>query len=105
MRAETMNTFQCLTPESEWPSTTPVSKVHATDAQWFGICKAAVARNMFCDVSEESIFRNQFGDKILSGAMGVDKWKEIAGVIEHHLRFITISTPLNVYMRKFKAHI
>ena len=68
--------------------------------QWYGIVKAGVARNMFCEVVESEIFRNQFGNLILSGAVGVDKWKEVGGVLEHHLRLISILTPLNTYMRK-----
>ncbi len=55
---------------------------------------------MFCEVAEGQICRNEFGDLILSGAMGVDKWKEVDGVLEHHIRLISILTPLNTYMRK-----
>ncbi len=30
----------------------------------------------------------------------MDKCKEVDGILEHHLRFISILTPLNMYMRK-----
>ncbi len=55
---------------------------------------------MFTEVSENEIFRNQHGDMVLSGAMGVDKPKEVDGVIVHHLRMISILTPINCFMRK-----
>ncbi len=57
-------------------------------------------RNMFREVSEDDLFKKQFGDLVLHGAMGVDKFKEIDGVMEHQLRFITNLVPLNWYMRK-----
>ena len=87
---------RCLLPVAEWPSETPHSRVYATDAEWYSICKAAAARGMFVPVDVADIFRNQFGDLVLNGAMGVDKYKDS----EHQLRFISILTPLNAYMRK-----
>ncbi len=58
---------------------------------------------MFCEVAENQIFRNQFGDLILSGAIGVDKWKEVDGVLEHHLRHISILTRLTPICVRFAA--
>ena len=34
---------------------------------------------MFTEVSENEIFRNQLGDFVSNGAMGVDKLKEVNG--------------------------
>jgi hypothetical protein len=90
-----------LLPEAEWPEQTPCSKVHATDAEWYSLVKGGVARGIFCHVPESEIFTNQHGDLVLNGAMGVDKFKEVNGVLEQQLRFIAIFTPLNVYSRKF----
>jgi hypothetical protein len=103
LRDEMLNPLACLLPESEWPVQTPRSKVHATVGEWHAICKAAVARNMFCQIPESELFKNQFGDFVLNGAMGVDKFKEINGKMEHQLRFISILTPLNCYSRKFQG--
>ena len=91
----------CLLPESEWPSSTPRSKVYASDDEWFRICKAAPEMGMFVPMKESDIFRNQFGDLVTNGAMGVDKPKEVDGVMVQLLRFICILTPINCYMRKF----
>ena len=33
----------------------------------------------------------------------MDKWKELNGVLEHHLRFISIFTPINLYMHKING--
>ncbi len=52
---------KCLLPEAEWPTTTHRSKVHASEAEWYALVKAGVARNMFCEVAEGDIFRSQFG--------------------------------------------
>ena len=70
---------QALLPESEWPSVTPVSKVHALVSEWYEIVKAAHARKMFVEIAEDKIFRNQHGDLVLNGAMGVIKLKTING--------------------------
>ena len=47
--------------------------------------------------------RNQHGDLITNGAMGVDKLKEINGEKVNLFRFISILTPINAYMRKLKG--
>ena len=93
-----------LLPEAEWPVETPRSKVYASDAEWYAVCKAAAARGMFAECPEEEIFRNQYGDMVLNGAMGVDKPKEQSdGIVLWLLRFISIVTPLNAYSRKLKG--
>jgi hypothetical protein len=103
LKALVADPHQCLLPEAEWPAATPRSKVYADDANWFKICEAGAARDIICEVPEEDIFRNQLGEKVLNGAMGVDKWKDVLGVLEHHLRFISIFTPLNCYMHKING--
>ena len=39
---------RCLLPEPEWPEEVPRSKVHASDAEWYSVCKAGAARGIFC---------------------------------------------------------
>lgn len=56
---------------------------------------------MFEPIEENEIFTNQFGEKVLCGAMGVDKIKELEGKVLELLRFICILTPMNCYTRKF----
>ena len=55
---------------------------------------------MFVPIAEEKIFRNNFGEKVMTGAMGVDKVKEVNGHKVNLLRFICILCPINAYMRK-----
>ena len=75
LAADLENPEHCLLPENEWPSITPRSKVYASDDEWFRICKAGHERDMFVPIDENDIFRNQFGDLVTNGAMGVDKPK------------------------------
>ena len=100
---ELVDPRKALLPESEWPLVTPVSKVHAVMSEWYEIVKAAHAREMFVGIAENKIFRNQHGDLVLNGAMGVIKMKTIKGKEVKLLRFICILTCLNQYMRKFKG--
>ena len=67
------------------------------------ICKAAHARSMFVPIKEENIFKNQFGDKVTNGSMGVDKFKEVDGEQFVFLRFICILWPINSYMRQIEG--
>ncbi|CAK0814125.1 unnamed protein product, partial [Prorocentrum cordatum] len=55
----------------------PRSTVHASTAEWYSLVKAAATLGLFEEVEEEDIFRNQFGDLILGGAMGVEKVKQV----------------------------
>ena len=93
----------CLIPQADWPEVTPVSKVHASDTEWYNLCKGAAKRGMFCSVPEEEVFCNQFGTKVLNGAMCVDKFKTVDGESVHVLRFISNLTPINSYMRKLRG--
>ena len=103
LRAEIDHPEACLLPGAELPSVTPRSKVYSNNSEWHLLCEAACARGLFVPIAEDKIFRNQFGDLITCGAMGVDKFKEVDGVITHLLRFICILTPINAYMRKFRG--
>jgi hypothetical protein len=103
LRDELLNPDGVLLPRTEWPAETPRSKVCCDDSNWYSICKAAFDRSIFTEIPEEEIFRNQLGDMVLNGAMGVDKFKEVDGVMVHHLRFIANLTPTNAYMRKLSG--
>ena len=89
-----------LLPEAEWPTATPKSKVHASDDNWYLLCRAGFERGMFKPFPEDGILTNNFGDKVMAGAMGVDKVKEINGCRVELLRFICILCPINAYMRQ-----
>lgn len=91
---------KCLLPHEDWPSETPVSRVHADTDEWISIVRAGVERGMFAGVDEADIFTNQLGAPVLNGAMGVDKVREEGGVVTPLLCFISILTPLNQYMNK-----
>ena len=58
---------------------------------------------MFGTIPEEEIFVNNLGDKVLQGAMGVDKFKEVDGEQFVFLRFICILCPINSYMRQIEG--
>ncbi len=94
---------RCILLECEWPLETPRSKVCCTDSEWYSICKAGGERNMFTEVPGNGFFRNQLGDLVLNGAIGVGKSKEANGKMMHHLRFISDLTPANTYMRKLSG--
>ena len=89
-----------LLPESEWLAVTPVSKVHATMSEWYRLVQAAHARNLFVDVAEDEISRNQHEDLVLNGPMGVNKMRMVDGVEVKLLRFIYKRIRRNQYMRK-----
>ena len=79
LKAELEAPDSILLPESEWPLVTPVSKVHASEDEWYRICQAGHARGMLTAFPEEKIFRNNLGGKVMAGAMGVDKIKVVEG--------------------------
>ena len=55
------------------------------------------------EVAEKDILRDLQGELILNGAMGVDKYKGVAGKRVHHLRFITILVPSNAFLRRLRG--
>ena len=93
----------CLLPREDWPEQMPVSKVHADRDEWFRIVQAGAARGMFVKVEEQAIFRNQYGAKVLNGAMVVAKYKELDGELRKQQRFISVLTPVNAFMRALEG--
>ena len=79
LQAELASPASILLPESEWPEVTPTSTVHADDDEWYDMCVAGHEREMFVPIEEEKIVRNNLGEKVMIGAMGVEKIKEING--------------------------
>ena len=65
--------------------------------------KAGYERSMFVPIPECDFLVNDLGDKVLQGAMGVDKPKEFGGVLFVFLRFICILCPINSYMRHIEG--
>ena len=100
LQAELESPESILLPESEWPEVTPTSAVHADDDEWYDVCVAGHEREMFVPIEEEKIFGNNLGEKVMMGAMGVEKIKEINGEKMDLLRFICILCPINAYMWK-----
>ena len=100
LQAELASPASILLPESEWPEIRPTSTVHADDDEWYDMCVAGHEREMFVPIEEEKIFRNNLGAKVMTGAMGFEKIKEVDGKTVNLLRFICILCPINAYMRK-----
>ena len=100
--------WRCLLPESEWPSEPAVSRVHASDSEWYKVCTIAAQRGIFEKCDEHDIFIDVAGNKVLLGAMGVDKPKVQPGDgVLMLMRFICICCPVNAYFRKVRgdAHV
>ena len=103
LRDDLLNPQQCLLSQEFWPPQPRLSKVHASDAEWYEVCKAGFERGMFQVVPENEIFTDAGGHKVLAGAMGVDKPKVVDGQDCMFLRFIAILTPINAYLRKMRG--
>ena len=103
LREDVLDPFRCLLPRSEWPAEPPRSRVYASDPEWFELCRAGHERKMFVPVEEAEVFKDQHGNPVLSGAMGVDKVKVVEGESIHLLRFIAILTPINAFLRKLRG--
>ena len=103
LRDDLLEPARCLLPRDQWPEARPRSKVHASSAEWYSICKAAAARRLFGTISLEEVFTDQFGEPVLNGAMGVDKFKTVNGKQEAFLRFSCILTPIKSFMRKLRG--
>lgn len=95
LATELRNPQGCLRPVEDWPKKTPRSKVFATDQQWYATVRAAASRGIMRPVHESKIFRNQFGELVLNGAMAVAKLKDGKAL----QRFISCFGPINYYMR------
>lgn len=70
---------KCLLPEWEWPERPPRSKVRASQSEWDKIVAAGYARGFVAAVDEEDVFCDRKGRKIVSGAAGVRKLKQVGG--------------------------
>ena len=105
LRAEVLDPWRCLRPIEEWPQVSHRSRVYASQEEWDRIAREGLRRGIFQEVAEDQLFRGRNSEPVLSGAMGVDKFKEKAGVVEHPLRFITIMTPLNGHMRDIAGEV
>ena len=103
LREDLLDVGRCVLPETEWPSVTPRSKVHASDAEWYWIVQVGLERGIFAEVPEDAILRDGRGELVLNGAMGVDKWKSENGVLHRYLRFITILVPSNSFLRRLRG--
>eukprot|EP00435_Cladocopium_sp_Y103_P072435 s132_g40.t1 len=86
-----------LLPRCYWPDCPPKSRVRASDSEWEKIVRAAVERNMMCEVAEEDILRDGEGRLVLNGAGAVPKYKVINGQEVKLQRFISILVPSNSY--------
>ena len=67
------------------------------------IVQEGVRRGLMAEVPEQDIFRDQHGQLVLNGAMGVDKPKVIEGKTVMLLRFISILVPANAYLRPLRG--
>ena len=106
LKEDVLDLRRCLLPPEEWPHSPPRSKVHASDAEWYKLCKAGLELGIFEFVAESEIFRDQHGRMVLNGAMGVDKEKDLPdGTVLDLLRFISILCPINAYMRRLRGDV
>lgn len=98
------NPQRCVLPPEEFPTGAPTSKAFASDEEWYSLLKAGFARGIFGEVSESDFFRDpNTGELVLSGAMGVDKFKVVDGTLMHYLRFICVFIPINSYLRRLRG--
>ena len=103
LRQDLENPERCLLPRDQWPQVTPRSRVYASDADWYELVAAGAARGLFGELPPGEVFCDARGDPVVGGAMGVDKPKEVDGVLKVFLRFICIFTPINGFMRRLRG--
>ena len=84
-------------------SQTPVSRVSASNEEWYKIVKAGCERGIMVEVPEADIFINDLGEKVLAGAMGLDSIIETDNCHISPLRFISILCPIQSYFRKLRG--
>lgn len=53
IREDLLDIKRFLSPRSEWPASTPQSRVHASDAEWHKLAQVGLERGIFCEVREE----------------------------------------------------
>lgn len=103
LKDDLLDPERCLLPRDQWPMCPPSSKVHASSEEWYELVKYGAHIGLFGEVPEDQVFRNQHGELVLNGAMGVDKIKTIRGKEEMCLRFISNFIPINSYLRKLRG--
>ena len=98
-----LNPERCLLPKDQWPDHPPSSTVFASNEEWYELVKYGAHIGLFGEISEEEIFRDQHGEVVLNGALGVDKVKTVNGIEKMCLRFISNFIPINSYLRKLRG--
>ncbi|CAK0908038.1 unnamed protein product, partial [Prorocentrum cordatum] len=104
-RRELTRVLPCapLLAAGQWPSRTPVSRVHASSSEWYSLARAGFERGLFEPIAETGIFRDAWGTPVLNGAMGVDKPKLVDGEVVTCLRFTCIFCSINAFFRKLRG--
>lgn len=97
------NPERCLLPKEQWPDHPPSCKVYASNEEWYELVKYGAHIGLFGEIAEEEIFKDQHGNVVLNGAIGVDKVKTVNGVDKMCLRFISNFIPINSYLRKLRG--
>ena len=69
LRDDMLDPRRLLLPAHSWPPSPPTSRVHATDAEWYLLCKAAGELGIMRRVYEHEIVCDAAGNKVLAGAM------------------------------------
>ena len=103
LRDDLLDPTRCLLPRAQWPESTPRSKVHATDAEWYSLVKAGAKLGIFGQVTEGKLFRGLDGKPVVNGAMGVDKPKFVDGRWVTLLQFIRAFCPINAFLRRLRG--
>ncbi|CAK0882079.1 unnamed protein product [Prorocentrum cordatum] len=92
-----------LLPPEQWPEEPPRSRAWASDREWYKIVKEGAARGIFAEVPGELVSRDSAARPVVNGAMGIDKRPKGPVPGPTLLRFISIFTPINSYMRKLRG--
>lgn len=90
----------CLLPLHEWPEKPPVSKVRASDEEWFKLVQAAHKRGLMAPLQPEDVFKDKHGRPVLNGAGGVPKFKMVDGQVQKLQRFISNLIPANAFQER-----
>ncbi|CAK0857154.1 unnamed protein product, partial [Prorocentrum cordatum] len=105
LKATVQDPSKCLRPRGEWPDKPHVSRVHASQHEWDKLAGEGLRRGIFQEIEGNRVFKAKDGSRLLNGAMGVNKFKEVQGKAMHHLRAITIMTPLNQHLREITGEV
>ena len=88
----------CLLPTWEWPEKPTRSRVRASQEEWNKIVQAGYERGLMVPMEDDQVFRDSSGQKVLNGAGGVKKLKQIGGEEKTMQRFISNFIPINQYL-------